>query len=994
MTEQQPRPIDLTKQANPHRLEDRGDIFMAEGSTATEQAPRTANEAAEHLGRMKQQREREASGEQGQKREASEGEEERRRFLTSFRTAFMDAGTRAELGKDLPNFSKEKASVLNEFMQEHMTPDSRNIRMFSQQIAYAEEVDIEGQKTYVVKVPDENGRPVDVIISPKARELLYEWTLEKIIGLPDYGPEDIQYQLPSSIEIQYNQATLEGDAVAMFGRDFVERFKTLNHVRPMMHELKRLSSKSEKYSEYVVGLETYGLDFVRNNVSGVATVISMLEQAATYRVSATKAFSEGDVAQVEKDVDDAMHAMQDKGTLKDIDGRVLTDWEVVRALKFGKAFFAGLQRFAMYGSLGELQPQATGRVGSVPFEFIVRKLQGLKFTAVRYWGSEKGPGRMLQRTLRAIERLEKGEFTRSLFGIDKDVMLVNNQFTTPDIESHGWRSQLMFPGNIDLKLTYTVGEGDSIESIAGKFGLSVESLREANDIAGDTNIDVGTELKLTKGNEDIQTLLDFIDKVVKENHGTVDEALGFQIDSETDKDAAAAKLEVVLLGQKLYLSEIIRNDALSQGLKIKLFEKIATLNPLRTASLKPELLTPAQRELLGGIRQKFYLANNSRVNTDAEYYFDSTGKNTPQSMESLAKEAKKYQDLRELEKKIVAKGKSELSVSEQEGYDKAVSDISAYLDVSSFPPELQSGERQRRLSEWKQLLDRIHAEGKQKLTPDELVEYNVLVNGKSQVGDVAAESSVKYRILEYFNDENGNALDENEKQFVRYLIDSGYVLSKDFATTRLAFAVCVDDAPKVAYKKRGLGASIAGLGDPNLIRIMGSDQPTFGKGIDALNAWIENPVENYDKNPVEAVQNIARVIGRSTASNKVRPVMDAFIEMSTIFDKAKYIGGLMRSRLEPRSEMEEYYIDSNLAWDADQREAYIRSEGQHGAIMTEAEKNGKKSMMMEMLQEHKADRKARAKMSIRRIIMLLFPFLGVEFMKMLVPEGDAFKSVK
>jgi LysM repeat protein len=90
------------------------------------------------------------------------------------------------------------------------------------------------------------------------------------------------------------------------------------------------------------------------------------------------------------------------------------------------------------------------------------------------------------------------------FGVSVDVIIESNSLTNPDVLMVG--QELKIPGQQaaapasgpgqKTKDTYVVSQGDTLGSIAQRFGVSVAELQDLNDIADPDQIFVGQELRL------------------------------------------------------------------------------------------------------------------------------------------------------------------------------------------------------------------------------------------------------------------------------------------------------------------------------------------------------------------------------------------------------------------------------------------------------------------------------------------------------------------
>lgn len=486
----------------------------------------------------------------------------------------------AELTSPTPDFSKDTPglTVLRRFIKE-LDPADRD-----EKIAHFAD--------YISNPDWENlRREMGLEISTESKKLLFEWTLENIIGLPEKGSHEADYRNGiSDIYTQNNLSKLKAFSSNNFDQEFATYIGDLIEFRSTAHELRRSLTQGDAYKEFIQKqLKAHGLDFILNDIAGISEVVSLWETFTSLKAAQRRTWlDEGDYKDIQERIKTVAHALQSKGQLTK-NGRPLADWEVDRALAVGATFFRGTQRFAMYSSVGELPPGAAQRIGSHKDEYIVRTMAQFKVTAVRYF-NEGGPGEFLKHIR---ERLRGGggvlSNENSLFGI-KDEAWLYNGLGALDIESHGWRAHLMFFG--DTKV----------------------------------NIDRGGE-----------TLLQYFTRKAIEHGSHFDEALGWEHGPGESK-AFAKSVEDAILGQRLYLSTLIKHgfwgamddkntkenkkqhkEGSKEKLQRMLWQKVAMFDPMGIASLSPDVLnglSPQERKTWTDLYHKMGIASIVRLNLE------------------------------------------------------------------------------------------------------------------------------------------------------------------------------------------------------------------------------------------------------------------------------------------------------------------------------------------------------------------------------------------
>lgn len=503
--------------------------------------------------------------------------EERARFereLTEFHDIFNDPAVLAELRNSNPNLHSDLPHIrrLREFM-ERLDISKDEFRYIAGYFASLN-TEIHGP----LRTTAENW------VSENSRRLLFEWAYEKIIGRPDDGFEEAPYSV-GSLQIQYILDELNTLAVSEFKEllpgdteHFYTYISKLQHMRMIMHELNRELHYGDQYKEFVTkNLRTSGLNFVQNDLCGVASVVRLYEKLAAQKVSQKKYWlNHGDMQEIEEEVGRVF-----RGVRIERDDRRLSPWEEERALRLGKILFKGTQRMALYAAMGQIPPMVAtpDRIGSLPYEYIARALVPFKMIAARFFMGDKGGPKEFLTWVLKFQKEQEENFI-DLFGVNKREMMLNS-YGAFDAQSHSWRSLLMFFGSIRL------ARGDSIQTLLDYVQRESENFETT---PGDPLLG-GGEIKGKIGGRDAKVVY-----------------------SERIRNA--------ILGQRLYLSALQRYGNLSEGLKTDVWKKIAILRPSTIASIDPRVLEgEAAWETLKG---KLFLAEEKRVLRDGERYNDKS----------------------------------------------------------------------------------------------------------------------------------------------------------------------------------------------------------------------------------------------------------------------------------------------------------------------------------------------------------------------------------
>ena len=728
------------------------------------EANRRIQERINALRAEERQREEERERERRQQREEEQkrrhGEEEHLYENPRFQEIFRDENVRRELDSDIPNFSRPELEDLRNFMDTALQPMNDSLTDFAYLLANDEGMRI-------------GPAPEDIIpLSRAARKILFEWTLERIISIPDLTP-DAHYNI-GSLTIQNNLDRLRDVARRVFSRDDQrkdqEYFAELIHYRQVMHDFNLSLREGEEYKKYIISaLSSNGFDFVQNHLVGVSTVLRLLEKSAANKLADKGEWlDDRDIREINEDMIAVLDKLNEKGEVSE-DGRVLTQWEIDRAKRIADIFFKGTQRQSVYAGYGKVSSATASRIASLPREYIGRAIFPWKMTAIRFFGGDPGPRAYMKHVFDEMKDeeflLNKGEDV-SIFGLDK-ATLVANTFGAPDLQSHSWRSELLYLGNPKIRL------GEREQTLLDYLNSTGERYR---DTSADTHL---------------------MGLVVKE------------------KDDFSKAVRDVVLGQRLYLSCLVRYGNFNDILKTQLWQKIASLKPSTIASFLPGVV---QEEVAWQtLRQKLYIAEEERVRQDWEH-------GGVRTEEELTDEAQRF-------------------LSGESKYE---------------------------------MVDRMSAE-----------------------------------------------LTTEERALLRKIIDKGYDQATELARINTSYAMIVDDAPFIAWKKQPAGG---GLETEDYLRLLGNDQKSLGEGWGALATIAESPeaanVEAFSK----ALESLAGVFGRKTAQGKVEPFITSTVKMFSInTSDSLLLAKHMYDRLfqKPISEIEEHYRHAYYAMDASDKKHFL-----------------------------------------------------------------------
>jgi len=498
------------------------------------------------------------------------------RFWEQLNRLLNNEAVRRELESAVPDFSRPELEPLRKFI-ESLNPADQNGRI----VTFAEIMT--GERIDRMRHDLGNGEIIDIPeirTSAMSRKVIFEWLLERIINIADTTPDTPYGERFTSFYITSNKANLLEVARRNLPND-IAYFGNLDHMRGNAHEFNRSLRFGDSYKEFVTqNLRSHGLDFIRNQIAGVSTAVQLYEKITTNRVSKTREwFNDGDLKAIDQKVNELFTDLVRDGSVQK-DGRRLLPWEKERALRLARIFFAGTQRLAMYASFGDLPSDArtTDRIASLPYEYIARALVPWKMIAPRFFASTGGSRRYMDMIFR---EQEAADTYINLFGVDRRTVMMDT-YGAQDPESHSWRSLMMFLGNVRINDIRTLDRNGTV-------------------VSGPTS----------------RSLLEYLNEEARLYGGTIDDpVLGGKGVKKEDKPAFSRTISDAVLGQRLYLTVLARYGNLDDGLKTKIWQKIAVLKPSTLVSLCPEIVR--NRNVWEGMTDKLYKAEMKRVIREGE----------------------------------------------------------------------------------------------------------------------------------------------------------------------------------------------------------------------------------------------------------------------------------------------------------------------------------------------------------------------------------------
>ena len=371
-----------------------------------------------------------------------------------------------------------------------------------------------------------------------------------------------------------------------------------------------------------------------------------------------------------------------------------------------------------------------------------------------------------------------------------------------------------------------------------------------------------------------------------------DQILGGRGVDEKERPNFSKDVRNVVMGQRLYLSNLARYGNFDDVLKADIWQKISLLTPSTIASVVPRAIGKEDEKIWEQMRYKLYAAENKRINNDSVRYRKGL------TNDDLKGENEKFSKVLETVKKDV----------------------------------------------W--------TEG----DFDTILEYMGMGELKLEI---------------------------DEKKLLKKIITAGIEESEKLGRAKLPFAFAIVDAPEVAWSKTEDGTG--GLEDEDLLRILLSDQESFSKAWTEMNGLIENPTAGLREHTAKAVEGIGMVIGRKSAQEIIRPFIIAYIKMASTTPSSEWIGDFQKLLRQATSEMERYYRNSHISWDAKEREITLEGMSQDGSISDDISE-GNISDLDKVKKKTKSTRRATFLRMARLIIMLLGPEAGISFLKLFVPQ--------
>jgi hypothetical protein len=563
---------------------------------------------------------------QNQERTLQEGDEGEDSYDLKIGEVFLDEKVQKELAVDNHNPNLNNLDGLKNLIDKLTDPTS-------------------GQITHLALViTDENGISLGkgrerFKISEESKKILYEWLVERIISIPDKTP-DAQYNI-GSYPLISNLDSLMDISRRRFNDDgeTSRHLSELRHYRETMHNLNIALRVGEQYKDYVLTqLSSNGFDFINNKMVGVDGVIRLYEKAYSNKVKDKRQWLKGEDANgVDKEVRMVVDKQLENNELRDGE-RVLTSWEKDRAIRLGRILFAGSQRRGLYAAFGNLPADTASRFGSVPDEYVVRSIYNWKIFAPRFSGSKEASRRLMQHVFKHVRSLNENKYDQKIMGVNTDTM-IENTFGGYDMQSHGWRSELLYLGN---QLFYRIVKDEK-----------------------------GNEKKETIGTLE-QILISKVDKYAKKD--TIDSHTNEEIEEEmwgkpslsekkpndntpSEKENYSKDIDIrkYVLGQRFYFSSLVRNVNFSGDLKADIWKKRASLMPSTVVTLLPDdiLKTPEEKKLWESMKYDVWRAEERRIRAETSGKLDKENGVLKESSEKeVGDEATKFERSKDEDKEL------------------------------------------------------------------------------------------------------------------------------------------------------------------------------------------------------------------------------------------------------------------------------------------------------------------------------------------------------
>lgn len=499
---------------------------------------------------------------------------------------------RDQWSKDIENFVK--------MMESDLLPGAQLLEGFTKKMTAKE-----------IKVPGGEQGEITIEPSDAVRKILFEWAIEKVISIPDITP-DSPYRLDMYADMEKTNVLIAGSRNFRGDHDFIRKIGTLIEVRQNYHELRQVLSQPETYKKFLQSLKTNGLLFVNNDLAGVRQALLFHERLNSSKLSKVKKwFSPKDLADIDLQVEQRMRALWESGHLKQ-DGRVLTEWELERAIRIANTHFNGTQRQAVYEGAGEIPAPGTDRIASTKNEYISRSMYPFKQLAIRFnagqdHGDANGSTVLLRHIFRRKREQEqhnydhdhggKQSITKPIFGLKTETVLAN-QLGAPDLRSHkGWRNPIINFSGIRL----VQGEPGDPGNPAGSMSL----------------------------------LEYFISKGAIMDDTTFEPSFSMKVDGD---------VETVVLGQTLYLSALADHGDFTAALKEKIWQKRAILNPAAVVNFRPEIISAEEQAAWAAIEPHLDIAFSIWADNEFQTKYKITNERRGFTMDELAAEKKRFSD--------------------------------------------------------------------------------------------------------------------------------------------------------------------------------------------------------------------------------------------------------------------------------------------------------------------------------------------------------------
>lgn len=791
-------------------------------------------------------------------------------------------------------------------------------------------------------------------------EFMMEFAMERIINVGDIAPQEQYPQFDlyetdslnriTQIARKYDESRAKASGIPKSTNMF-SYLVNLRAKRTAMHELFRGMKDRKTFLGLVTQLlRRNGLRFVEKDIAGVSGTQIMYEQILGSELSLKNQswLTDQDLAQADETVEQLL-----KGDKKTIDKkfkksgtiatRKLRDWEIKRAFYMGRSLNAASQRRAVYIAMGELPDNADILYKSVESELsVVRALAPIKFIPQRFFGQPVSR-RMIKFLLEELRRdsntdkLSDTKYGFILNGERKGLYGKSQEATSitdmaiVDPKSNSWRGRLMFLKQKGYEIMV-----DGKQTSLGEYLDSVAKKHKTED---------------------------------KWEHEHLD---GKAFNKQLREDG-------VLSDQRLFLGILLRYPKLDKENKAAIWKNVAKLTPSRIVAFFPE----ETMQIVGGeanwrnLRAKLFLAERARVMHDAGVLKARAVMGNPASGPEAEKA--KAQAQKELDSLIGITDENRLE--HEAAVVKARKDLGDIRAKKVLEKEGTPGYKAQAELERKAILevDRLNGlwelkdyfgEDYANLTPEEIKIVKKLQDFGSEEG-------------EYHKTMPNNLKDLTDEEY------SNLGIAHRLSNIEFPFTAFLDDVPETGWEE---------LTDDDYDRILVNDQSAYEEGYGHLVGLLANPVhkpEDIVKIFTEAIHKISGPPGLEHAQKLMEPFVMAYFRVATERRMAKWLGFAMKSRGMPRSEIEEFNRQANIALNEEDIMTIAKGLAQNEVIADdphEKDREGnpgllnrrRRTQYWRILEKAKADKKGQARMMIRMITLLF----GPAFAKSLIGNFD------